>query len=130
MWHFDKCRLGRAFAALCLVSSLTIIEYSSDEQRLRSDCADAQADLRLCWSHIPHCWKLHALAYFVLTYNINWALERQADPTFVCKWFYRFQCKNIACDRQSNYFGTMKVAYSLLAPSCASHQSVCIESTL
>ena len=21
-----------------------------------------QADLRLCWSHIPHCWKSHALA--------------------------------------------------------------------
>ena len=35
----------------CSVSSLTIIEYSSDEQRLWSDCAYAQADLRLCWSH-------------------------------------------------------------------------------
>ena len=21
-----------------------------------------QADLRLCWSHIPHCWKSHAMA--------------------------------------------------------------------
>ena len=41
----------------CSVSSLTIIEYSSDEQRLWSDCTYAQADLRLCWSHIPHCWK-------------------------------------------------------------------------
>ena len=29
---------------------------------LLSDCAYAQADLRLCWSHIPHCWKSHALA--------------------------------------------------------------------
>ena len=46
----------------CSVSSLTIIEYSSDKQRLWSDCAYAQADLRLCWSHIPHCWKSHALA--------------------------------------------------------------------
>ena len=44
------------------VSSLTIIEYSSDKQRLWSDCAYAQAGLRLCWSHIPHCWKSHALA--------------------------------------------------------------------
>ena len=25
--------------------------------------AHAQADLRLCWSHIPHCWKSHALAH-------------------------------------------------------------------
>ena len=22
----------------------------------------AQADLRLSWSHIPHCWKSHSLA--------------------------------------------------------------------
>ena len=22
-----------------------------------------QADLRLCWSHIPYCWKPHALAH-------------------------------------------------------------------
>ena len=27
----------------------------------------AQADLRLCWLHIPHCWKSHALAHFYLT---------------------------------------------------------------
>ena len=26
-----------------------------------------QADLRLCWSHIPHCWKPHALAHIILT---------------------------------------------------------------
>ena len=35
----------------CMVSSLTIIEYSSGTQRLLSDCTYAQADLRLCWSH-------------------------------------------------------------------------------
>ena len=46
----------------CSVSSLTIIEYSRDKQRLWSDSAYAQADLRLCWSHKPHCWKSHALA--------------------------------------------------------------------
>ena len=50
----------------CSVSSLTIIEYSSDQQRLLSDCAYAQADLRLCWSHIPHFWKSHALAHIDL----------------------------------------------------------------
>ena len=25
----------------------------------------AQADLRHCWSHIPYCWKSHALAHMV-----------------------------------------------------------------
>ena len=47
---------------LCSVSSLTLIEYSSDKQWLLSDCAYAQADLRLCWSHIPHSWKSHGMA--------------------------------------------------------------------
>ena len=47
----------------CSVSSLTVIEYSSGLQRLWSDWAYAQAHLRLCWSHIPHCWKSHALLY-------------------------------------------------------------------
>ena len=47
----------------CSVIHLTLIEYSSDKQRFRSDCAYAQADLRLCWSHIPHCWKSHTTAH-------------------------------------------------------------------
>ena len=47
----------------CLVSGLTVIWYSSDHQRLRSDCAYTQADLRLCWSHIPYCWKSHVAAH-------------------------------------------------------------------
>ena len=50
---------------LSSVSSWTVIEYSRDKQRLWSDCAYAQADLSLCWSHIPHCWKSHALAQFI-----------------------------------------------------------------
>ena len=44
---------------LCSVSSLTLIEFLNDKQRLWSDCTYVQADLRLCWSHIPHCWKCH-----------------------------------------------------------------------
>ena len=46
----------------CSVSSLTPMEYSSDQRRLWSDCAYAQADLRLCWSHIPHCCKSYVAA--------------------------------------------------------------------
>ena len=73
MWHFDMCRLRRASAASflkprnskwCSVNSLTVIEYSNAQRRLCSDCAYAQADLRLCWSHIPHFLKYHALAHF------------------------------------------------------------------
>ena len=49
----------------CSVSSLTVIEYSSDLQRLWSDCAYAQDDLRLCWSHIPHRWESQAAAHLM-----------------------------------------------------------------
>ena len=47
----------------CSISSLSVIEYSSDKHRIWSDCAYAQADLRFCWSQKPHCWKSHALAH-------------------------------------------------------------------
>ena len=47
-------------------SSLTLIEYSSDLHRLWSDCAYAQADLRLCWLHIPHCCKSYVMAQTIL----------------------------------------------------------------
>ena len=56
---------------LCSVSSLTLIKYSSDYQRLDSDCVYAQADLRLCWSHIPYCWKSHATAQLIFLYNLT-----------------------------------------------------------
>ena len=48
----------------CTVSCLTVIEYSSDLQRLLSDWAYMQADLSLCWSHLPNCSKSH-VAIFV-----------------------------------------------------------------
>ena len=52
---------------MIIASSITFIEYSSDKQRLWSDCTYAQADLSLCWSHIPHSWKSHALAHIKLS---------------------------------------------------------------
>ena len=78
MWHFDMNRLRRTCAAFfklryskwCSVSSLTLIEYSSDKPRLWSVCAFAQADLRLCWSQIQHCWKSHVTAHLQFAINI------------------------------------------------------------
>ena len=46
----------------CSVSSVTLVEYSSDWQRFSSDCAYAKADLSICWPHIPHCWESHITA--------------------------------------------------------------------
>ena len=31
----------------------------------------AQADRRLCWSHILHCWKSYALAHFMCIMPLN-----------------------------------------------------------
>ena len=67
---------------LCSVSSLTLKEYLSDKQMLWSDSAYAQADLRLCWSHIPHCWKSHVAAHFSFLYKtIYKANDKCADQT-------------------------------------------------
>ena len=66
----------------CSVSSLTIIESSRDTQRLWSDCAYAQAVLRLYWSHIPHCWKSHALAHLTVLLLTFWINSLPANVVF------------------------------------------------
>ena len=71
--HPFKLRNSKCFSA----SSWTFIEYSSDLQRLWSDCAYAQAGLSLCWSHIPQCWKSHVTAQLLLT----WTLRIKSNKT-------------------------------------------------
>ena len=86
MWHFDKgyleflsfkggCTdssesvqppLKLRNSKWCSISSLTLLEYSSDKHRLWSDCTYAQAGLSLCWSHIPHYWKSHVAAHVLI----------------------------------------------------------------
>ena len=39
-----------------VAAQMCSIAYSEDPDEMPHD---AQADLRLCWSHIPHCWKSH-----------------------------------------------------------------------
>ena len=62
----------------CSVSSLTLMEYSSDEQRLWSPCMYAHAGLRLCWSHIPHCQKSHVTAH--MWYKWYWMVRMKKNP--------------------------------------------------
>ena len=41
-----------------------ILSYPlSAQRRLWSDWADAQADLTLCWAHMPFCWFCHQVAH-------------------------------------------------------------------
>ena len=82
----------------CSVSSLTIKEYSSDLQRFWSDCAYAQAGPRLCWSHIPHCWKFHALVHipfyakFLLVTTHRNTLETKKKKTVTFQYLTCFNC--------------------------------------
>ena len=63
----------------CSDSSLTLIGYSSDKQRLWPDCAYAQADLRICWSHIQHCWKSHVAAQISIKEIVFWGSSLRPD---------------------------------------------------
>ena len=61
----------------CSVSSLRVIECASDQQRLWSDCAYAQADQNLCLLHIPHCWKSHFAPHILWLLNDNFRKQRR-----------------------------------------------------
>ena len=106
------------------VSSLTLIEYLSDEQRLCSDCAYAQADLRLCWSHIPHCWKYHAATHYEGCSNMNASsfitfftyMLRQNDKRFYKGLYVTFK---LAPDLKKN-----KVYLSSYSPLNGGHVSI------
>ena len=43
-----------------------ILNYPlSEQRRLWSDWADAQADMSLCWAHMPFCWFCHEVAHLM-----------------------------------------------------------------
>ena len=57
--------MARIFVYLSL-DSLKAVQGTGDQQRLWSDCVDAQADLSLCWSHKSYCRFCRALAQMPL----------------------------------------------------------------
>ena len=89
----------------CSGSSLTVLKYSSDKERLWSDCAYAKAGVSLCWSHIPHCWKSHVTAQilylYVQTYyaplfsNIKWHANRHLSQHIRFWRRLRRDCANV-----------------------------------
>ena len=114
MRHFDKCRLRRACDASfklrnwnfkwCSVRSVTLIEYSSDQQRLWLDRAYAQADLSFCWSHIPHSWKSHVAAQLCCGLPKE-PYQSFEHPKYMFKWI----------GKKNNYNFTLKLAlYNVL----------------
>ena len=53
--------LIRVFAVR-MKKAWVLIYPLSAQRRLKSDWADAQADLRLRWAHMPFCWFCHEAA--------------------------------------------------------------------
>ena len=45
------------------LDNLEAVEGACDQRRLWSDCADAQSDLSLCWSHKSYCRFYHAMTH-------------------------------------------------------------------
>ena len=89
----------------CSVNSLTLIDNSSDKQRLWSDCAYAQADLRLCWSHIPHCWQSHAAAQMIYGYCSLSVLEiSDIIPNLWHLWYFGWLFSALPFSRMSTMF--------------------------
>ena len=71
--HFmRKNPINRPWHVICNNDIRSVAYYSSDLQRLLSDCTHAQVGLRLCWSHIPHCWKAHAAAHLFWIGSVVW----------------------------------------------------------
>ena len=65
MWHFDMCRRS-LLLSLETSNNVQSVAQQSWNIQATSEGSDqkayAQADLRFCWSHIPHCRKSHAAA--------------------------------------------------------------------
>ena len=53
------------------LNSLEAVEGTSDQRRLRSDCAYAQADLSLRWSHKSYCGFCRELAQIIYTWLLK-----------------------------------------------------------
>ena len=111
-FKFRNCKLWS-------VSSLTRIEYSNDWQRLWSDCAYAQADLRLCWSHIPHCWKSHVAAQLCVITSC-WKDSRTAWRLYSKSIMAKHKQKGHQCRKKCNY---VVCEQQMRWPACASAQS-------
>ena len=55
--------LIRVFAVR-MKKTWVLIYPLSAQRRLWSDWADAEADMSLCWAHMPFCWLCHEAAQF------------------------------------------------------------------
>ena len=69
---------------------------------LLSDCAYAQADLRLCWSHIPHFWESHVAAQMSMARipsinDLYYIIEHWTRQIDVCSYFESLCALCIVC---------------------------------
>ena len=88
--------MARAVVYLSL-DSPQAVEDTCDQRRLRSDCADAQSDLSLRWSHKSYCRFCRALAHMYRVL-IRSAVERYIFKEKYEKYRYFFSCLILSYD--------------------------------
>ena len=71
--------MTRVFSFIPFLDSLEAIESTCDQRRLYSDCADAQTDLSLRYSHKSYCRFRRALAHYSIYQLIMWSDCERAD---------------------------------------------------
>ena len=82
--------LIRVFAVRLKKARLLSYTWSA-QRKLWSDWAGAQADLSLCWEHMPFCWFCHDAAHIII---LTW-LQQYANSK-VCQnweWLMEVNCR-------------------------------------
>ena len=68
----------------------------------------AQADLRLCWSHIPHCWKSHVGLKIDAFLSPKLFLSLQTVQTLINVAFCNISTESFLFTKVSVYEGLLK----------------------
>ena len=98
--------MARVFVYSSL-NSLEALEGTCDQRRLWSDCADAQADLSLCWLHKSYCGFCRALAYLTIIFgpkHVMWTAIRITSTLWypVCTHTICFDARIIKYPKRKN----------------------------
>ena len=107
------------------MDSLEVVEGTSKQWRLWSDCIDAQADLSLCWSPMSYCrFVMHWLIIFCLYFHKYKCCEYSLEAPWwgTSKWVttkYVWSNKKLEqCFQRKTYEGCSKwIAYFYLETS-------------
>ena len=87
-----------------------MISKGSDQSGL----VNAQADLSVCLSHIPHCWKSHVAAHMAMIFSRQKKRQNMRNPSLITSnsTFIRHNMRKSICI--STYHISLKVCLLVL----------------